>query len=146
MDMSDKLKEQFEKKLKEGWIHSWMMIEVLAVSEEAATSALEQHIAMLDREKKTFLYRKEFKDVKKIENPLPNLPVGYSYLVEIEVLTENYETLLYLVMNYGPTATEILHPEKIAINTGEAQAIVNSVADVIHKFAQQGLGGIIIKS
>lgn len=138
--------QELEKKKKEGWIHTHMMVEVMAVSEEAAKSALEQHIANLEREKRTLFVKKEFHEIKKVESPNPEIKEAFSNIVSLEILTEDYDTLIYLVMNYGPAATEILHPEKIILDTGEAQGILNSIADIIHKFAQQGLGGIIIKS
>ena len=142
--MDPKAKEQIEKRLKEGWIHSWMMIEVLAVTEEAARSALEKHIQGMEREKKTMMVKKEFKDIRKIENP--NVPPAYSYLVELELLTEDFDTLVYLAMNYAPSSIEILSPEKIRMDAGEAQGIINSIADMMHKFARSGVGGVVIRS
>ena len=141
-----KVKEEALKKVKEGWIHGVMMIEVLAVTEDAAKSALDKHVLGLNREKKTLVFRSDFQDIQKIENPLPNTPVGYSNIVEVEFVVQNFEKLIHLVMNYGPSATEILHPREIRIDMGDAQGILNSVADVIHKFTQQGLGGIIVRS
>jgi hypothetical protein len=144
--MDGKLKESIEKKLKEGWIQTVMMIEVLASTEEAAKSSLEKHVASLEKEKKTLVGRKDFKGIRKIDNPLPNVEVGYSNIVELEVLAENLETLVYLAMNYAPSSIEILRPEKIELDMGEAQGILVSVADMLHKFARQGLGGVVIRS
>jgi len=140
------LKEQAQKKVKEGWIHSVMMIEVLAVTEEAAKSSLEKHLESLEKEKKTIVFRKDFKEMEKVDKPRPNVEVGYSNIVEVEFVTENLETLVYIAMNYAPSSLEILHPKKITLDIGEAQGIVVSVADMLHKFAAQGLGGVVIRS
>lgn len=144
--IDEKLKEKVEKKLKEGWIKSWMAIEVLAITEEAAKSALEKHIARMEKENKTLLYKKDFKSIKKVASTLRNIKEAYSYIVEIELLTETYEKLVYLVMNYAPSSIEILEPGKIEINLGEAQSILNSLAEMMHKFAASGAGGVIIST
>ena len=144
--MSDeKNMDEVKKKTKDGWIKSWMMIEVLAVNEETAKKSLENHVNELSRDGKTLVFTKDFKEVKKVENVRPNIPIAYSTVVELELVTETFEKLVYLVMNYAPSATEILEPEKLNLEMGELQGIVNSVADVIHKFAAIGLGGIVIK-
>ncbi len=138
--------EKIAKKMKEGWIKSLMMIEVMAVSKEFAESALKKHIEKMEKEKKTIIYKKDFKETNKVKKPFPNIDVAYSQIVELELITETYEQLVVLAMNYGPSSIEILEPEHIKIDMGEAQGILNSIADVIHKFAARGSGGIIINT
>ena len=142
--MEDKI--DLKKKLKEGWIHCRMNIEVLAISHDAAKTSLEAHVAQMEKENRTIFYKKQFHEIRKIENPHPNIKEGYSNLVTIELLAKDFDTLVYLTMNYGPSSIEILSPEKITLPAGEAQGILNSIADLIHKFAQQGIGGIVIRS
>jgi len=141
-----KLKEIAKKRLKDGWIRSWMMIEVLASSENAAKIALENHIKKMEKEKNTIVYTKKFKEITKIEKPTPQIPVAYSNVVEVDILVKNLETLVIVVMTYAPSATEIIEPENLKIDIGEAQSILNSVADMMHKFAAAGLGGVVINS
>ena len=69
---------------------------------------MEDHIKKLEKEKKTIVFNKLFKDVKKVEKPHPNVPVGYSNVVEVELLTENLEQLIYIAMTYAPSAMEII--------------------------------------
>ncbi len=144
--MNEKLMEKVRKKLEEGWIKSWMMIEVLAVTESAAKSALEKHIKKMEREDKTIIFKKDFKKVIKVENPLPNIKEAYSHVVELELVTETFEKLMYLVMVYAPSSVEILEPENIKIDAGEAQSILNSIAEMIHRFAAAGVGGMVISA
>lgn len=144
--MDKKLQERVEKRLKEGWIKSWMMIEVLAVTEEVTKSSLEKHVNSMEKEDKTIVYKKDFKEIKKVEKPMKNIEVAYSYIVELELIAENLDKLVYLVMNYAPTAIEILEPNKLTIDAGEAQGILTSIADIIHKFASMGIGGVVIRT
>lgn len=143
-----KVVEKAEKKLKEGWIRTWMMIECLAISPDAAKSALETHIRKMGNEKKIIIYKQDFKEMKELEKPLrgKNIEKAYSLVVEIELVSENFETLVFLVMNYGPSALEILEPEKLAMDAGEAQGILNSVSDMVHRFAATGVGGVVVQT
>lgn len=140
------LREEAKKKLKEGWIHSVMMLEVVAISEEAARSSLEKHVDQLKKEKKALVFRTDYKDILRLEKPFPSVEVGYSYLVEVELVVQNFDALVFVAMNYAPSSIEILHPKEITLDQGEAQGIVASVTDMLHKFARQGLGGVVIRS
>jgi len=59
-------------------------------------------------------------------------------------LTQNYDKLIYMVMTYAPSSVEILEPGHIKMDIGEAQGVLNSIAELIHKFAAAGIGGVII--
>jgi len=144
----EKAKEKAEKKLKEGWIKAWMMIECLAISPDAAKSALEIHIRKMGNEKKIIIYKQDFKKMQELEKPLrgKNIEKAYSLVVEIELVSENFETLIFLVMNYAPSALEILEPEKLAMEANEAQGILNSVSDMVHRFAAVGAGGVVVQT
>lgn len=135
-----------KKKFKEGWIKCWMMVEVMAINEDTAKKSLENHIEKMSKEKKTIILKKEFREIKKIENPFPNVKEAFSNIAEIVVLTENFETLVYLAMNYAPSGIELVYPKEIKLDMGEAQGIVVSVADMLHKFAKVGAGGVLINS
>ncbi len=143
--MAKPMKEQVEKRLKEGWIRTVMAIEVLAVSKDAAKDALEKHVKRMEAEDGALVSFKDFKKVEEMMNPFPNVPKAYSYVVEMEVLAINFDRLVSLVINYAPSSVEIISPEKISIDMGEGQGIVNTVSEMIHKFASVGLGGIMVE-
>jgi len=143
--MAKPMKEQVEKRLKEGWIRTVMAIEVLAVSKDAAKDALEKHVKRMEAEDGALVSFKDFKKIEEMMNPFPNVPKAYSYVVEMEVLAINFDRLVSLVINYAPSSVEIISPEKISIDMGEGQGIVNTVSEMIHKFASVGLGGIMVE-
>lgn len=142
--MDEKTQKLIDKRLKEGWVRSTMMIEVLAVTEQAAKESLEKHMAKMEKEEKAMIYSKKFHEINKVEKPIPRIPEAYSNLVEFELLTENFDKLVYLVMTYVPSSVEILEPKNMSLDMGELQAILNSLAELIHKFAAAGIGGVII--
>ena len=138
--------EKIKKRIKDGWIKSWMMIEVLAVNKEATKDALEKHIEKMKKENKTMVINEDFQEIREIENPSPNIEKAYSQVVELEILTETFDKLMFITMNYGPSAIEILEPTHIKMDMGEAQGILNSISSMIHKFAAAGMGGVVINS
>lgn len=144
------LKEKADARIKkDDWIRASMMIEVLAVQEQATKNALEKHVEALAKEKQVIMYRRDFGKIIGVMNPLPNNPnikEAYSQVVEIECAVRRYEDLIQIVMQYGPSSMEILEPTKLKLDLGEAQGILNSVGDLIHKFAAAGVGGVIIRS
>jgi hypothetical protein len=141
-----KTMERVKKKLKDGWVRSWMMIEVLAVTEDAAKNALKKHTAKLEKENKTIVYNKGFHKITEVDNPTPNIPKAYSNVVELEMVTENLDKLVFIVMTYAPSSIEIFEPKHLKIDSGEAQSILNSISEMMHKFAAAGLGGVMIES
>ncbi|MCD6590742.1 MAG: hypothetical protein J7K72_02105 [Candidatus Aenigmarchaeota archaeon] len=144
--MDRKLEDEMKKKMKEGWIRTNMFIEAMAISDTAVESALKKHIDRLEKERGVFVYRKDFKEITEVEKPLPNIPKGYSQIVEIELLTENFEKLVHVVFYYGPSAIEVIEPDKIKIGIGEAQGILNTFAMIIHRFAALGGGGLLVST
>ncbi len=144
--MDEDIREITKKKLSEGWIKSWMMIEALAINKETVDSALNKHIEKIEKEDKSIVIKKEFKETKTVESPFEDVKEAHSGIVELEILTETLDKLFFIVINYGPSAVEILEPEKITIDMGEAQGILNSMADIIHKFAAATMGGLGVET
>lgn len=144
--MDKKLEEQVKSRMNNGWIRVGMMIEAMAISRETAESALKKHVEKMEKEKGIIIYKKECKGVEEVKRPLPNIPKGYCELYDIEMVAENFDKLVYIVLNYGPSAVEILEPHNINMKLGEAQGILNSLAMLIHTFAARGAGGMLVST
>ncbi len=131
-------------KLDNGWLKAWVMIEALAVKEDISKQSLEELAKIIDREQELGIVKKEFKESTKVEKPLPDIPEAYSTVLEMEILAKSYGSLVRFVMNYGPSAIEILEPKNIKLEVGEAQNVLAEISSMIHRFAQAGLGGIVL--
>ena len=136
-------KGECDEKVKEGWIRSWMMFEVLAINEETSRKSLESLLNRLDEDNRVKCYKKEFGEVKKVEKPMQNIDVGYSLTCEVEMVSKKFDNLVQIVTEYGPSAIEILEPKCINVGAGEAQTILNSVSQIMHQFAAAGAGGMV---
>jgi len=139
------LPEKIAKKVKDGWIRAWMMIEVVATTPEAAKSALETHVTKLEKEKKSIVYDKKYHSADKITANFANATEAYSLVVEMELVAADFDHMFFIVMNYAPSSIEILEPAKYVMDAGEAQGVLNGLSDILHRFAASRSGGIVIK-
>ncbi|MFH0929552.1 MAG: hypothetical protein V1818_04345 [Candidatus Aenigmatarchaeota archaeon] len=137
-------KEEADAKVKEGNIRAWMMFEVLAVSEETTKKSLEGLLDRLDNDSRVKMCKKEFGETKEVEKPIKNVEKGYSMTSEIELVSSNFDNLVQIVIEYGPSAIEVLEPKKFETDAGEAQSILNTVSHVMHQFAAAGTGGMVL--
>ena len=135
--------EEANEKVKEGWFRSWLIFEALAINENVAKDALETLIKKLDEDNRVKIYKKSFGETKKIEKPIQNIEVGYSVTCEINLISKKFDCLAQIAIEYGPSAIEILEPEKFDLDSGEAQSILNSISSMMHRLAAAGAGGIV---
>lgn len=135
--------EEANEKVREGWFKSWLIFEALAINENVAKDALETLINKLDKDNRVKIYKKSFGDVRKIEKPIQNVDIGYSVTSEISLISKKFDYLAQIAIEYGPSAIEILEPEKFSLDSGEAQSILNSISQMMHRLAAAGAGGIV---
>ena len=138
--------DELQERIQKGWIKSKMWFEVLALDKKITEDALKGHVEKIKREKDTIVLGDKFEEIKYVENPLERVKDAFSQAVEIDLMTKNIETLLTVVIFYGPSAVEIIQPDKLTIGMQSVQAIMNSVADLIHRIAARGAGGIVISA
>ncbi|MFQ6020587.1 MAG: hypothetical protein ACE5J4_01025 [Candidatus Aenigmatarchaeota archaeon] len=137
-------KQEADEKVNQGWIRTWMMFEVLAVNEEVTRNSLESLMNKLENDERIKLYKKEFGKIDKVENPpFKDIETAYSLTCEIELISKRLDNLVQIVTEYGPSAIEIFEPKELKVEAGEAQSILNSIAQVMHQFAAAGAGGIV---
>lgn len=137
-------KEAIREKIDQGWILSRMWFEVMAVDKKITKKSLVEHIKKLKKMQDTKVVEEKFDTVKKVENPPKGISGAFTQAVEIQVLTKNVEVLLLDVMMFAPSGVEIIEPKEMKIGIDTLQTIMNSVADMMHRFAATGVGGVVI--
>lgn len=138
--------EEVRDRIEKGWIKSRMWFEVLAVEKKLTEDTLKAHIEKVRKNDDTILLNERFEETKRVENPMKNVAEAFSQAVETELLTKNIETLLSVVVFFGPSAVEVIEPAKLTIGLESVQVIMNSVADLIHRYAALGTGGVVISA
>lgn len=135
--------EEIKNKVKKGWIRCWSAVEVMAVEKDVTEEALKEHMKKIKREKGIKIYKEKFDSAEKTGKKIKDKDI-YTQVVEFEFIVENLRKLVDFVMLYGPSALEIMEPEKIEIKMGEAQEMVNRVATVIHNIVTKRMASVLI--
>lgn len=143
-----KLSEDEQKLIEKGWIKAWLLFEVVAVKKEVAEGALKAHVGKLKKEYAVKVFEENFTSIDPIEPAeqfkAHGIKETWSQIAEIIVFVKDFETLTNMVVTYAPTAVEILAPSKISMDMRSAQNSLATVADMMHKFAAAGIGGMMI--
>ena len=135
--------EEADERVGKGWLRANMIFQVIAIHEEATKKALEEHVQNLDHDKRIKLYKKKFEDVLRLDNPEGQIKQAFSQICEITSVAKNFDELVQIMIEYGPSSVELLEPQNVKIPAGEAQSILNTISEIMHKFAAAGLGGMI---
>ncbi|OYT34846.1 MAG: hypothetical protein B6U87_01375 [Candidatus Aenigmarchaeota archaeon ex4484_52] len=139
-----------EELIEKKYLKVWMLMEVQSTSKQATQNALKKHIDSLKSNFDIIAIKENTTEIEEIEAgddfKAKNINVLYSQINEMIFFINSYEKLMELIINYGPTSIEILAPEKICLDMRQAQNALIMVADMMHKFAAQGIGGLVIKT
>ena len=141
--MAKLTKKEIKKRIKDGWIYARMWFEVLALTKEAADASLKQHVEKLEKFPDIIIVNKRFMKVKKVKKPFRDIEQAFSKVVRTEVLVKNVEALVYITIMFGPSAVEIIEPLEFKLSIATVQSIVNTFADLVHRFAAMK-GGLMI--
>ncbi len=144
--MARDIMETVRKKMKDGWIKAWLAVEVVAVTAEAAEASLRRHIERMDKDAPSIIYKQEYKEPQQVSHPFKKGGHAYSMVVEVELVARRFEDLLFIVLNYAPSSIEILEPGEIKLKLGEAQGMLNTISELIHKFATSHAGRVMIET
>lgn len=125
-------------------IKVWMIFEVLATEEDTAEESLNRHIENIESLNGVEVLEKEFEPTEEIEKPREDIDKGYSKICETEIRVKDFDLLIQLILNYGPTMVEIMEPEKLELKMNQIQDVINTVANIMHRYLQSGMGGVII--
>lgn len=136
----------------DGWIKVWFLFEAQGLKKEAIEKALKKHIEKIEARNDTKGVESKFTSIESVElTPQMKEMLKkkgakelYSQVVETTFYVRNFESLVHMVITYAPTALEILGPKKITLSIGDAQSSLAHVADLIHKFAAAGIGGMLV--
>jgi len=133
-----------KEKVGAGWFNVWLAFDGLAVNNETIKAALESLVARLESDHKVRVYEKEFLEPVKVENPLKGIKEAWSQVANVKFVAKSFKDLVQLIIEYGPSAIEIMEPSKSQLPMNDAQDILNNIAGMMHRYAAAGIGGTIV--
>jgi len=132
-----------KEKAASGWFNIWLAFEGMAISQQVIKSALDDLLGKLEDDQKIKVYEKEYLEPVKVENPLKGIMEAWSQVVNVKFVAKNFGEIVQIVVQYGPSAVEILGPSKSQMSISEAQDILNNIAGMMHRYAAAGIGGSV---
>ena len=139
-------KEVLAEHLDKGWIHARMFFEVLAASEDVARESLKKHLGSVKKMENIKVVQEKYEDVVEVEDAPKQFKgkKAYSQVCEVDIVVSSVENLVYSVIFFGPSSIEIISPREMKMRFEEVQSMANAVAEIMHRYAAAGAGGIII--
>lgn len=122
----------------------WMVFEAVAATREAVEDSLDDHLEKLESESEVEITESNIDEVTKVEDPHPDLDEGYSQVAECKLDVDTFRKCIQITFDYGPTYVQVEGPEKYEMDLKESQESLQQVADVIHEYAQMGVGGVLV--
>ncbi len=134
--------------VKRGWIKAEMIFDTQALDKKVLQELLKRHADKLKMEPGVKVYEANFTEIDEVE-PVPQFKAQgikkvYSQLLEVVFMAQNFEVMANVTMAFGPTAVEILEPDKITIDMRTMQNVLASISELMHKYAAAGRGGVMI--
>lgn len=123
-------------RVKEGSVLTTLYLEVQGNDEKAAKEAIEKTVfeKMAVDKYLTLLEAKMF-EIKKDEEA-----GSYSGVAEVKLLTPDFRWFINAIMRYGPSAIEIIEPEKYTLSPDEMHSLVADVSEIVHAYTTQIMG------
>jgi len=136
-------KDKANERVAAGWLRAWMAFEALAVNKEVVEASLKELVDRLEKDERVKLYKRELIETKEVLNPMQGIEKAYSQVCDVELISKNLDNLIGIVTEYGPSAIELLEPTSFEMKSGEAQSILNTISELLHRFASAGMGGMV---
>jgi hypothetical protein len=127
-------KEKADRVLADGGIETVFFIESHSDTKDTAAEALQQTILHDLRNERDIAVR----EVK--FHPVVEQEKIYSGFVEVDFVSKDFRTLIYLTLRYGPAAIEISHPDSITMGRAEMQNTLADISAAVQGFTVKILG------
>ena len=103
-----------------------LTIEGLSMSEEALMKQLQLMENKLKADKLKIISFEKSDPYKHEKN--------FTAFIEIEAWVTEFVDILRLIVNYGPSAVELIYPKEMKFDIGKAQDILNEMSSAVHYY------------
>jgi len=137
-------KEQADEKVKGGWMRVWVAFEALAVDQESVGAALSVLVSRMVADERMKVYQHTVGPSERVENPMKGIAEGWSQTAEVEFVIKNFDDLVHIIMEYGPSAIELRAPSSVKLECNIVNSALNGIADTMLRIATMQYGGKLL--
>lgn len=113
-------------------IDARMILEAQGAPKEKVEAALKRLIEELGKQEGSKIYETKFEPVTEKDG-------FFSFLVDVGMKFQDFENLISIILNFGPSALLVNEPEKLEISSREIQNVVGDITAIIHTLAQDNV-------
>ncbi|MEM3399534.1 MAG: hypothetical protein QXP42_01755 [Candidatus Micrarchaeia archaeon] len=122
--------------IRDGGVLALLYFDVHGSDAEQIKNMLVDLIARITKANGVVYVRGEIDEALKIEGE-------HITSAEVSVLTKDFSSLVGVCLEYAPFGVEVLRPERIVLNLGEAQSLLLNVSQVSQEYAKFVLSKIM---
>ena len=113
-----------------------MIVEMAGRPAEHLTTAIEEHIGVLNKVDDIVVHSIKVSEPREIELP-KDAPVGdamFTAFAEADFETETFARLAETMFDFMPSSVEVIEPAKVSLDMGEATALLNNISGRMHRY------------
>jgi hypothetical protein len=114
-------------------VRAVLILEIMGRPAEHLKESFRGYLDQLKQDQRIQLISEQVHEPKKVEGLDEGVEM-YTAFAEVELKTFNLISLAEIVFDYMPSSVEILEPEEVTFNIGEANNFLNDLAGRLHKY------------
>ena len=119
----------YKEKLKEGWIHASVVIEILGKPKEYIEQVLKTVLEKMKKEEKMMIVKEN------VAEPREHTAEGYyTSFVDLEIVIKDLTSLQEFLFAYMPSSVEILSPSELNMSLNDLNMLLNNMAARLHSY------------
>ncbi len=116
-----------KKRIKEGWLHVLITLEVIGKPQEHVDSTIVELCDAVAKEKdKVMVLERHIEPSNATEDNF------FSTFAEVDMIVKNVETLTWIAANFTPASIEVIEPLNFSFSAGDLQMWYNDILHTMH--------------
>ena len=114
-------------------IVSRVIIEILGAPKEHVENTMKMVIEELEKRKEVKILKKDFAEAENVKDE--KLKNFWSSFVEVDLESEDIESLIGICFDFMPSSVEIIEPSDFRLNSRQVDDVLNDLLEKLHKFS-----------
>ena len=114
-------------------IVSRVIIEILGAPKEHVENTMKMVIEELEKRKEVKILKKDFAEAETVKDE--KLKNFWSSFVEVDLESEDIESLIGICFDFMPSSVEIIEPSDFRLNSRQVDDVLNDLLEKLHKFS-----------
>ncbi len=110
-----------------------VIIEILGAPKEHVENTMKMVVEELEKREEVKILKKEFAEAETVKDE--KLKNFWSSFVEVDLESEDIESLIGICFDFLPSSIEIIEPSDFRLNSRQVDDVLNDLLEKLHKFS-----------